>query len=152
MVMQRIDPFREFQEVGRDAEPGLAGRWRRACRAALGDPDRPDAGRRRCLCCGRQFLAWLRRTSMSLSEDGVLTINAETPNDSDASFIIRDRRAGKLYRALRLPNTLDVGKAESGLQEWRTDADLPQGGGRQGATPGNKGSVTFRSPGVVPQG
>ncbi|MCY4579854.1 MAG: Hsp20/alpha crystallin family protein, partial [Chloroflexi bacterium] len=46
-------------------------------------------------------------------EDGVLTINAETPNDSDASFIIRERRAGKLYRALRLPNTLDVGKAES---------------------------------------
>ncbi len=44
-------------------------------------------------------------------EDGVLTINAETPSDNDSSFVIRERRAGKLYRALRLPNTLNVGKA-----------------------------------------
>ena len=44
-------------------------------------------------------------------EDDVLTINAETPSDNDSSFIIRERRSGKLYRALRLPNTLDVGKA-----------------------------------------
>ena len=44
-------------------------------------------------------------------EDGVLTINAEAPSDNDSSFVIRERRAGKLYRALRLPNTLNVGKA-----------------------------------------
>ena len=38
-------------------------------------------------------------------EDGVLTINAETTASDDSSYIIRERRAGKLYRALRLPNT-----------------------------------------------
>ena len=44
-------------------------------------------------------------------EDGVPTINAETPSDNDSSFIIRERHSGKVYRARRLPNTLDVGKA-----------------------------------------
>lgn len=46
-------------------------------------------------------------------EDGALTISAETQNDGDGAFIIRERRAGKLRRTIRLPNSLDVDKAET---------------------------------------
>ena len=43
----------------------------------------------------------------------MLTISAEAVSGGDGSYIVRERRAGKLYRALRLPNTLDVSKVET---------------------------------------
>ena len=49
-------------------------------------------------------------------EDGVLTISAETASDTTRdgeSYVIRERRAGKLYRALRLPNSLDFSRVET---------------------------------------
>ena len=46
-------------------------------------------------------------------EYGVLTISAESVAPDEGSYIVRKRRADKLYRALRLPNTLDVSKVET---------------------------------------
>jgi HSP20 family protein len=49
-------------------------------------------------------------------EDGVLTIKAESTEEKEErgdSFLLRERRTGSFYRALRLPETVDEGKAKS---------------------------------------
>ena len=70
-------------------------------------------------------------------EDGVLTINTETVNDGDAPFIIRERRAGKLYRALRPAEHPGRRQGGDGIQARRSHVDIPEGGVGQGATPGD---------------
>ena len=112
MVMQRIDPFREFRKLDEmlsrawqgDGDGSVERRWAIPIDLTQDGDD----------VVLRATVPGVAPEDIDVTiEDGVLTINAETPNDGDASFIIRERRAGKLYRALRLPNTLDVGKAES---------------------------------------
>ena len=112
MVMQRIDPFREFRKLDEmlsrawqgDGDGHVERRWAIPIDLTQDGDD----------VVLRATIPGVAPEDIDVTvEDGVLTINAETPNDSDASFIIRERRAGKLHRALRLPNTLDVGKAES---------------------------------------
>ncbi|MDP6452083.1 MAG: Hsp20/alpha crystallin family protein, partial [SAR202 cluster bacterium] len=50
----------------------------------------------------------------------VLTIAAETASESEDSsngYLLRERRVGKFHRAIRLPDTVDAEKAESGYNE-----------------------------------
>ena len=112
MVMQKIDPFREFRKMDEmlnrvwqcDGDGHFERRWAIPI-------DLTQDGDNVVL---RATVPGVAPEDIDVTiEDGVLTINAETPSDEGASFVIRERRAGKLYRALRLPNTLDVGKAES---------------------------------------
>ena len=112
MVMQRIDPFREFRKLdemlGRawqgDGDGHVERRWAIPIDLTQDGDD----------VVLRATIPGVAPEDIDVTvEDGVLTINAETPDQGGASFIVRERRAGKLYRALRLPNTLDVGKAET---------------------------------------
>ena len=112
MVMQRIDPFREFRKLDEmfsrawqgDGDGHFERRWAIPI-------DLTEDGDDVVL---RATVPGVAPEDIDVTvEDGVLTINAETPGEDSVSFIVRERRAGKLYRALRLPNTLDVGKAES---------------------------------------
>ena len=48
-------------------------------------------------------------------EDGLLTIEGETSSESEeqrGDFLLRERRAGRFHRALRLPNSVDAENAE----------------------------------------
>ena len=112
MVMQKIDPFREFRKMDEmlnrvwqgDGDGHFERRWAIPIDLTQDGDD----------VVLRATVPGVAPEDIDVTiEDGVLTINAETPSDEGASFVIRERRAGKLYRALRLPNTLDVGKAES---------------------------------------
>ena len=112
MVMQKIDPFREFRKMDEmlnrvwqgDGDGHFERRWAIPIDLTQDGDD----------VVLRATVPGMAPEDIDVTiEDGVLTINAETPSDEGASFVIRERRAGKLYRALRLPNTLDVGKAES---------------------------------------
>ena len=112
MVMQRIDPFREFRKLDEmlsrawqgDGDGHVERRWAIPIDLAQDGDD----------VVLRATIPGIAPEDIDVTvEDGVLTINAEAPADDGSSYIIRERRAGKLYRALRLPNTLDVGKAES---------------------------------------
>lgn len=112
MVMQRIDSFREFRKLDEmlnrvwqgDGDGHFERRWAIPIDLTQDGDD----------VVLRATVPGVAPEDIDVTiEDGVLTINAETPSDEGASFVIRERRAGKLYRALRLPNTLDVGKAES---------------------------------------
>lgn len=112
MVLQRIDPFREFKKLDEvisrawqgDGDGHFERRW--AIPVDL-TQDGDDV-------VLRATVPGVAPEDIDVTiEDGVLTISAETPQNGDDSYIIRERRVGKLYRALRLPNTLDVGKAET---------------------------------------
>ncbi|MCH8310110.1 MAG: Hsp20/alpha crystallin family protein [Chloroflexi bacterium] len=62
-------------------------------------------------------------------EDGVLAISAETTSETEDStngYMLRERRAGKFYRAIRLPETVDADKAESGYNEGVLTITLPR--------------------------
>ena len=90
MVMQRIDPFREFRKLDElltrawqgDGDGHLERRW------AIPIDLMQDGDN-----------VVLRPTIPSVApdeidftvEDGVLIINAETPSDNDSSFVIRER-------------------------------------------------------------
>ncbi len=112
MVMQRIDPFREFRKLdevlSRVWQGNGDGHFERRWAIPI---DLAQDGDNVVL---RATVPGVDPDAIDVTiEDGVLTISAETVSEGDGSYIVRERRAGKLYRALRLPNTLDVGKAES---------------------------------------
>ena len=115
MVMQRIDPFREFRKLDEmlnrvwhgDGDGHFERRWAIPIDLTQDGDD----------VVLRATVPGVAPEDIDVTiEDGVLTISAETSTDTrreGESYVIRERRAGKLYRALRLPNTLDVGRAES---------------------------------------
>ena len=46
-------------------------------------------------------------------EEGLLTLKAEGKGEREDNYLIRERRTGKFHRTLRLPDTVDVDKAET---------------------------------------
>ena len=62
-------------------------------------------------------------------DDNVLTIRAETSKSSTTQpddYLLRERRTGSYYRALRLPETLDFENAESNLKNGMLTIKLPK--------------------------
>ena len=115
MAIQRIDPFREFRK--------LDGMLNRVWQGEGGERFERRWAIPIDLTQDGDYVA-LRATVPGVApedidvtiEDGVLAINAETASDTareSESYVIRERRAGKMYRALRLPNTLDVSKVDT---------------------------------------
>lgn len=115
MVMQRIDPFREFKRLDEmlsrawqgDGDGHVERRWAIPIDLTQNGDD----------VVLRATIPGVAPEDIDVTiEDGVLTINAETASEitrEGESYVIRERRAGKLYRALRLPNTLDIGKVDT---------------------------------------
>lgn len=61
--------------------------------------------------------------------DDVLTIRAEAKNSSSKeskSYLLRERRTGTYYRALRLPETIDYEKAGSTFKDGVLTIRLPK--------------------------
>lgn len=115
MTLQRIEPFRDFRrfdEIFRHFWQGEGdGRFERRWAIPIDVSQDADSVALRATVPG------VAPEDIDVTiEDGVLTISAETASEGKRegeSYFIRERRVGKLYRALRLPNTLDVGKAET---------------------------------------
>ncbi|MCH7801590.1 MAG: Hsp20/alpha crystallin family protein [Chloroflexi bacterium] len=62
-------------------------------------------------------------------QDGALSIAAETTSEAEKStngYLLRERRAGMFHRAMRLPETVDADKAESGYNEGVLTITLPR--------------------------
>lgn len=62
-------------------------------------------------------------------DDNVLTIRAETSKSSDTSpdgYLLRERRTGSYYRALRLPETIDFENTKSKLKNGMLTIKLPK--------------------------
>ena len=62
-------------------------------------------------------------------EDGLLTIQGETSDETentDGSYVIRERRSGKFHRSLRLPDTVDVEQVEPRYVDGVLTIKLPK--------------------------
>ena len=125
MVMQKIDPFREFRKLDEmlsrawqgDGDGHIERRWAIPI-------DLTQDGDNVVL---RATIPGVAPDEINVTvEDGILTINAEATSSDDSSFIIRERRAGKLYRGLRLPTTLDVSNADTQYQHGVLTLTFPK--------------------------
>jgi HSP20 family protein len=63
------------------------------------------------------------------TEDGVLTIRAETKEEHDEEndkYLLRERRSGSFFRSLRLPDTVDAQKAQASYDKGVLTVTLPK--------------------------
>ena len=62
-------------------------------------------------------------------ENEVLTINAETKTETEErkeNYLVRERRAGKFHRTLRLPDTVDREKVETKYENGIVEITFPK--------------------------
>ena len=62
-------------------------------------------------------------------ENDVLTINGQTESEKETAegdFLMRERRSGSFHRALRLPDTVDVDKAETSYDNGVVTINFPK--------------------------
>ena len=85
-------------------------------------------------------------------EDGVLSIKAETKaetEEKDGGYLMQERRSGSFSRSVRLPDSVDPDKAESGYENGVLTITLP----RAEAKKAKRLEITVgRSPDVVSEG
>ena len=62
-------------------------------------------------------------------DDGVLRIGAEKSTDNtedNGSYVVRERRTGKFYRAIRIPDGVDIEAATTNYKDGVLRIDLPK--------------------------
>jgi HSP20 family protein len=62
-------------------------------------------------------------------DDGVLRIAATHSSDEtkeDGRYLVRERRNGKYYRALRIPDGIDIDAAKTGYKDGVLKIELPK--------------------------
>ena len=62
-------------------------------------------------------------------EDGLLIVKGDTTaehEEHNGNYLVRERRSGSFQRALRLPDTVDTGKAESRYKDGVLTIELPK--------------------------
>ena len=67
-------------------------------------------------------------------DDGVLRIAAANSSDEtqeDGRYLVRERRSGKYFRALRVPEGVDIDSARTGYKDGVLRIELPKNNGAQ---------------------
>ncbi|PKB65494.1 MAG: hypothetical protein BZY80_00270 [SAR202 cluster bacterium Io17-Chloro-G2] len=62
-------------------------------------------------------------------EDGILSIKGETKSEhevKEAEYLMREHRSGSFHRSVRLPDTVDADKAETGYENGVLTIKLPK--------------------------
>ena len=62
-------------------------------------------------------------------DDGILKILATQSSEErneDGHYLVRERRSGKFYRALRIPDGVDIDGAKTGYQDGVLKIELPK--------------------------
>ena len=62
-------------------------------------------------------------------EDGILSIKGETKDEHEVKngeYLMRERRSGSFHRSVRLPDTVDADKAETGYENGVLTIKLPK--------------------------
>ena len=62
-------------------------------------------------------------------DDGVLRIGAEKSTDNtedNGKYVVRERRTGRFYRAIRIPDGVDIEAAETTYKDGVLKIDLPK--------------------------
>ena len=130
MVLQRWDPFRELRRVDntlsrhfRDfrSTNGLSGAW----------PVPLDVTHEGDSVVVKASIPGIKPDDVEVTiEDGRMTIRGQTTTEDteeqEGGYVIRERRAGKFYRAIRLPDTVDADGAESSYENGVLTVTLPK--------------------------
>ena len=132
MVMQRWDPFREMRRMEDTIE-----QMRRRFGSQGVDSSGPEAwvapldiiqeGDNIVL---HASLPGVNPDQINVTyEDGVLTIEGRTENSfehQEGNYLMRERHAGRFHRSVRLPDVVDVDKAETSYQSGVLTVTLPK--------------------------
>ena len=134
MVLQRWDPLRELRRFDgafvrqlRDSRygSGQAGSW----------PVPLDVSREDDSVVVKASVPGIKAEDLEVTiEDGRMTIEGKTAGESDESqggYALRERRTGRFYRAIRLPETVDADGAESVYENGVLTVTLPKQASRK---------------------
>ena len=132
MVLQRFDPFRDL----RNMEETMNRLWRTVGEAASGREgleswniaidvvQKPDE------ILVNASLPGVKPEDIDITiDDNVLTLKAERQDEhkeEDTRYLVRERSYGRYYRALRLPDTVDVNKVKSSYEGGVLTISLPK--------------------------
>ena len=131
MVLQRLDPVAELCRVD-----NVMNRFWRSY-SGLGRPARPqswavplDVRQEGDSITVDASLPGVDPEQISATvEDGVLTIKGETATETekkDERYYLRERRVGAFRRAVRLPDTVDTGRAETTYENGVLSITFPK--------------------------
>jgi HSP20 family protein len=131
MVLQRFDPFRDL----RNMEETMNRLWRgfgttstregaEDWNIAIDVVQKPDE------IVVNASLPGVKPEDIDLTiEDNVLTLKAERQaehKEEDSRYLVQERSYGRYYRALRLPDTVDVNKVKSTYDNGVLAISLPK--------------------------
>ena len=131
MVLQRFDPFRDL----RNMEDTMNRLWRgfgttttregaEDWNIAIDVVQKPEE------IVVNASLPGVKPEDIDLTiEDNVLTLKAERQaehREEDSRYLIQERSYGRYYRALRLPDTVDVNKVKSSYEGGVLTISLPK--------------------------
>ncbi len=127
MVLQRRDPFRDLRRI----ENTMDRFWRGSGAYEAGGWAVPlDVVQDGDSIVIHGTLPGVKAEDISVTiDDGVLEIKAESKTDHEeqnGSYLIRERRAGKFHRVIRLPDSVDADKAETRYEDGVLTVRLPK--------------------------
>ena len=136
MVLQRWDPFAEMHRFNHtfNRRPFSRLTWGFPV-ASNGAPDRDwniplDAVEEGDNLVLRASVPGVKPEDIEVTiEDGVLSIKGETKaeaEEKEGGYLIHEMRSGSFHRSIRLPDTVDPDKAESGYEDGVLTISLPK--------------------------
>jgi HSP20 family protein len=129
MALVRFDPFNQVRQMERLMDRLWAGAG-----PAAGEPESwaipVDVVRSGDDIVVHAAIPGVKPADIAVSiEDGTLTIRAESATESERSegdYLLRERRTGTFYRALRLPDSVDTARTGSSYANGVLTITLPK--------------------------
>ncbi|MBM3934008.1 MAG: Hsp20/alpha crystallin family protein [SAR202 cluster bacterium] len=131
MVMQRFDPISELRRM----DDTINRLWRGRHTGELSDGGEAwavpmDVYQEGDNIVVKASLPGVEPEKVQITlEDGIMTLKAETGQEQErqeGGYLMRERRSGSFYRALRLPDTVDTDRAETTYENGVLTVHLPK--------------------------
>ena len=131
MVLQRWEPFRELRRMEVTIDRLWRGSGLRGVHEGVNGWAVPlDVAQEGDNIVVRASIPGAKTEDINVTiEEGLLTIeggNETEPEQRDGSFLMRERRAGKFHRTLRLPDSVDADKAEPRFENGVLTINFPK--------------------------